>query len=317
MQSFVDWFTASRLSVILGAALLATLGYAVFVVMWLPGALVVLLALRGGRPLADWQTALVAGVTFSWWLLAAGAGPLPAVLVAVGLIVPPLIVGRVLARGGSLSVVFQLSTLAALGVLAIVHLVLANPPGVWQPFVEKMAAELDTVATMMANVDSQWHPTNAELREAAADYVNWGVAISLLLVNTIVAAAIGLYAHGRQRQSAELGPQFRAIKAGRTLATVAAVLIVASVALKWDFARDAQHIFMGAFFLQGLALLHAAREILGLGNGWMAASYGLLLVPLTAIVAYPLLAVAGFLDNWLPLRARLALIAAKNKVRGG
>lgn len=317
MQSFVDWFTASRLRVILGAALFATLGYALFLLIWLPGALVVLLALRGNRPLADWQAAVVGAGMLSWWLLAAGAGPAPAVLVSLGLIVPPLFVGRVLARGGSLALAFQLATLAALGLLVVVYLVFSDPPGVWQPFVEKMAAELDRVATMMSSADSQWHPTSAELHEAAADYVNWGVASCLLLINTVVAAALGLYAHGRQIGSAELGPAFRELKLGRTLAGATLVVMLVSVVLHWGFLRDTRQVFMGALVLQGLALLHATREILGLSTGWMVASYALLLIPFTAIFAHPVLVVAGFLDNWLPLRARLALLAAKDKARRG
>jgi hypothetical protein len=316
MQRFVAWLTASRLRVILGAAMFATLGFATLCV-WVPGALIVLLALRGGRPIADWQAALVAGLVSGWWLVSAGAGAVPAALVAAGLIVPPLLVGRLLARGGSLSLAFQLSTLAALGLLAVVHLALADPPAIWQPLLERFGADLDRVAMLMVGADGEHRPADAQLRAARAQLINWGVAAALLLINTVLAAALGLYAHGRQQQTATLGPQFRALRAGRTLAVAGLVLALGAVGLHWGFALDAEQVFVGAFVLQGLALLHSAREVLGFGTGWLVATYALLFFPVTALFVHTALLVGGLLDNWLPFRARLALQAAKNKERRG
>jgi hypothetical protein len=317
MHSFAEWLTASRARAIFGAAVLAVLAVTPLFLTWLPGALLVLLALRGSTPLAEWQAALVSGFTLSWLLLSVGAGPVPAVLVATALIVPPLLVGRLMARGGSLSLAFQFSTLAAIVMLVVVHLVLADPPGVWRPFVERVAADLERMATMMASAGSGWHPRDADLREAASAFVNWGVVAWLLLINTMGAAAAGLYAFGRQTQSVRLGPAFRQLHAGRTLASLAILVTLLSITLRWDFATDTSRLFVGAVVLQGLALLHAARETLGLSNGWLVGTYALLFVPFAALFVEGALAVFGFLDNWLPLRARLAALAAKDKGRAG
>ena len=318
MQRFVDWLTASPVRVLLGAALLAPLGYALIFFMWVPGALIVLLALRAGKPVADWQAALVSVLTLGWWLLTSvGAGPLPAALVALGVIGPPLLVGRLLARGGSLTLAFQFSTLAAVVMLVVVHLVLADPPGVWRPYVERLAGELDRVATMMAAPANDKHPSSAELHEAASAVVNWGVVTWLLLVNTVVAAALGLWAHGRQTGTALLGPAFRSLQAGRTLAGIAFVAMLLAMTVHWDLASDAQRLFVGALALQGLALMHAAREILGFSGSWLVGTYVLLFVPFAALAVQSLLVVVGFLDNWLPLRGRLAALAARDKGRRG
>jgi len=317
MHSFVEWLTASRARVIFGAVLFALLAVTPLFVTWLPGAFVVLLALRGSTPVPEWQVGLMSGLALSWLLLSVGAGPVPAVLVATALIVPPLLAGRLMARGGSLSLAFQFATLAAVVMLVVVHLVLADPPGVWRPFVERLAADLDRVATMMSNAGSGWHPRDEELREAASAVVNWGVVAWLLLFNTMAAAAAGLYAFGRQTQSVRLGPAFRQLKAGRTLASVAMLVTLLSVTVRWDFATDTSRLFLGAFVLQGLALLHAARETLGLSGGWLVATYTLLFIPFAALFVEGALAVFGFLDNWLPLRARLAALAAKDKGRAG
>jgi hypothetical protein len=173
------------------------------------------------------------------------------------------------------------------------------------------------MATIMSNAGSGWRPRDADLRDAASAVVNWGVVAWLLLFNTIVAAAVGLYAHGRQLKSALLGPAFRELKAGRTLATAALVLSLLSLTLKWDFAVDTSRLFAGAFLLQGLALLHAARATLGFSTAWLAATYVLLFVPVAALFVESALAVCGFLDNWIPLRPRLAALAAKGKGGAG
>ena len=318
MQRFADWLTASRVRVIFGAALLSILALTPLFVSWTPGALIVLLALRNGAPIAAWYAALISGLTLSWFLLSVGAGPVPALLVAVALIGPPFFVGRLMARGSSLGLAFQFATLAAIGMLVVVHVVLSDPPGVWSPYVERLAADLDRMATMMWNSGSGWHPRDAELREAASAIVNWGVVAWLLLFNTMAAAAVGLYAYGRQLGVARLGPEFRQLQAGRTLAGLALLATLVSITLRWDFATDASRLFLGAFVLQGLALLHAARATLGLSSGWLVGTYVMLFVPVAAWLVQGALVVFGFLDNWLPFRARLvAARAAMDKGRRG
>ena len=317
MHGVVAWLMATRVRAIFAAAVLAILALTPLFVTWLPGAFIVLLGLRGSQPVSEVKGALVAGATLSWLLLSVGAGPVPAMLVAVALIVPPLLVGRLMARGGTLSSAFQFATAAALVMLVGVHLVLSDPPGVWQPFVERLAADLDRMATMMSSTGSGWHPGDAELREAASAFVNWGVVAWLLLFNTVAAAAVGLYLHGRELGVPRLGPEFRQLQAGRTLASAAVVVALLAAVTRWDFASDASRLLLGAFVLQGLGLLHAARALLGLGTGWLVGAYVLLFVPFAALFVEGALAVCGFLDNWFPLRAKLAARAVKMKARGG
>jgi hypothetical protein len=75
-------------------------------------------------------------------------------------------------------------------------------------------------------------------------------------------------------------------------------------------------VFLGAFVLQGLAVLHFARDALGLSGAWLAATYVLLFLPFTTLFVQGALAACGFLDNWMPLRPRLAALAAAGKGRG-
>jgi hypothetical protein len=280
----------------------------------LPGALIVLLALRGSQPLPDWTAVLLGGAVLVWWLLTAGVGPVPALLVAIALVVPPFGLGRLLTRGGSLNFAFQVATLGALLLLVVVHLVLADPPGVWRPFLEKLAAELDRVAAMMSNVGSGRRPQDASLIEASAARM-WGVVTWLLLLNTMVAGFVGLYWSGKLDGVARLGPAFRTLKAGRTLALLSIVVTALALVFRWNLPADAAWVFLGAFVLQGLSVLHAARDALGLSTAWLAATYVLLFLPLTTLFVQGALAVFGFVDNWLPLGVRFPRRAPTDKGR--
>ena len=304
MHRLADWLTASRSRAFIGAALLAFFALLLPFGSWLPGALIVLLALKPAAPLPDWAAAVVAGATLAWWLLLAGAGPVPALLVSVALVIPALALGRMLRRGASLNLAFQLATLAALLALGVVHGVLADPPGVWRPVLERLAGELDRVAAVMSNVGSGRRPQDASLIEASAARM-WGVVTWLVLLNTMVAVFIGLYWTGALARVARLGPAFRRLQAGRTLAVLAMVVTLVAAMFRSNLAADAAWVFLGAFVLQGLAVLHAAREALGLSGAWLGVTYVLLFLPFTTMFVQGALAVFGFIDNWLPLRERL------------
>jgi hypothetical protein len=304
MTGFAEWLTASSARALAGAALLAFLALLVPFGTWLPGALVVLVALLT-RPVPDWAVGAVAIAVLLWSLLSAGAGMVPAVLAAAALVVPPLLVGRVMARGGSLNLAFQLTTLAGLGFLVVVHAVLSDPPGFWRPFLERLAAELERMGAVVSNVGSGRRPQEADLIAASAQRM-WGVVTWLLLLNTMVAAFVGLWWSGLLAGVARLGPAFRQLKAGRTLAIVAVVLTGLTLGFQWGFPADATWLFLGAFVLQGLSVLHAARDSLGLSGAWLAVTYVLLFVPFTTPFVSAVLAVGGFLDNWFPLRDRFA-----------
>jgi hypothetical protein len=304
MQAFAEWLTATPVRAIAGAALLAFLALLLPFGSWLPGALLVLLALRAG-PVPDWAAGVVAALTLLWSLSSAGAGPIPAALVTVALVVPPVLIGRMLARGGSLNLTFQATTLGVLAFLGLVHAVLADPPGVWRPFLENFAAELDRMGVVISNVGSGQRPQEADLIAASASRM-WGVVCWLLLLNTMVAAFVGLWWQGLVTRTSRLGPAFRQLKAGRTLAILAAVTVMLTLVGGSDWPADATWVFLGAFVLQGLAVLHAARDSIGFSTAWLVATYVLLFVPFTTLLVSGALAVFGFVDNWFPLRERFA-----------
>jgi hypothetical protein len=270
--------------------------------LWLVGGVVVLLALRA-RPVSDRRMAAVLGSILGAWLYLTGIGPVPAVLIAAAATVPALLLGRLLVRSGSLNLVFQLATVAALGFVCLVHGVLADPPGVWRPLLERAAAELDRMGAVMSTTGLAYVQEESFI-QASAERM-WGVVSWLMLLTAMISVFLGIYWDGRVDQTARLGARFRELSAGRTLAACALVALLATAIFKSGLAADAALILLGAFVLQGLAVLHAAHYAYGLSTAWLVAPYALVFGGFTTAIMLVALAVSGFVDNWFPLRRRL------------
>lgn len=270
--------------------------------LWLVGGLEVLLALRAG-PVSDGRMAALLGLILGAWLYLTGIGPVPAVLIAAAATLPALLLGRLLVRSGSLNLVFQFATLAALVFVFVVHGVLADPPGVWRPLLERAAAELDRMGAVMSTTGLA-RVQEENFIQASAERM-WGVVSWLLLLTAMISVFLGIYWEGRIEKTAKLGPLFRQLSAGRTLAVCALLAVLGTVVFQSGLAADAALVLLGAFVLQGLAVMHAAHYAYGLGAAWLVAAYALVFGGFTTAVVLSALALSGFVDNWFPLRRRL------------
>jgi site-specific recombinase len=74
------------------------------------------------------------------------------------------------------------------------------------------------------------------------------------------------------------------------------------VGFQSGLAADAALVLLGAFVLQGLAVLHAAHYAYGLSSAWLVAPYVLVFGGFTTAIMLVVLAVSGFVDNWFSLR---------------
>jgi len=307
IKTCAPWIVSSAPRAYLGASALAIVAMLLMPFgLWLVGGLIVLLALRQG-PVADGRMAALAGVILAGWLYATGIGPVPAVLIAAAATVPALLLGRLQARSGSLNLVFQLATVAAIGFVIVVHGVLADPPGVWRPLLERVAAELDRMGAVMSTTGLA-RDQEANFIQASAERM-WGVVSWLLLLTSMVSVFLGIYWEGRVERIAKLGPMFRQLSAGRTLAVLGLVALVGTVGFQSGLAADAALVLLGAFVLQGLAVLHAAHYAYGLSTAWLVAPYALVFGGFTTAIMLVALAVSGFVDNWFSLRRRLPVRA--------
>ncbi|HUO79225.1 MAG TPA: hypothetical protein VMU00_03710 [Steroidobacteraceae bacterium] len=310
IKNCAPWISASAPRAYAGAVGLTVFAMALMPFgLWLVGGLIVLLALRGG-PVSDGRMAGLLGLILALWLhSAAGVGPGPALLIAAAATVPALLLGRLLLRSGSLNLVFQLATLGALGFVLVVHVVLADPPGVWRPLVERVAGELDRMGAVMSTTGLA-RVQEENFIQASAERM-WGVVSWLLLLTAMISVFLGIYWQGRVEHVTRLAARFRELSAGRTLAAFAVLALAGTVMFRSGLAADAALVLLGAFVLQGLALLHAAHYAFGLGTAWLVAPYALLFGGFTTAIMLIALAVSGFVDNWYPLRRWLPVPPAE------
>jgi hypothetical protein len=136
------WLVANPVGAVLLTGLFGMLPLlGIGIAFFLPGAVPALVTLvRGGRAglgIALGASALLAGTI---WLV---GRPIPVGLIySAWVLGPPLVLAWVLAQTGSLSMCLQLSTLAGVVMLVLLHTVLGDPQQFWAPFVRDMAHEM-------------------------------------------------------------------------------------------------------------------------------------------------------------------------------
>lgn len=310
-RSIAEWATDSRLKTLLCVFASVWLGIMLPFASWLPGALIVLLALVES-PISSGYALVLAGTALTG-LLAPATGLWPALLLAVAVLVPQFLIGRLLARRASLTVCFQFATVAALGMLVVVYVVLTDPPGVWRPLLEQSAKALDRFASMMSNVASGRRLDEQQIVETAAARL-WGAVGWLLLLNTMLSALAGHYWARGKGFAPVAGSSFGDLAAGRTLGVTFLVCAACAALFTSGFCVDALTVLGGVFVLQGLSIMHAALIAFGFGGTSLGLGYAVgfvaflllnIVVPTLAFAVEGLLFVSGFADNWYPLRPRL------------
>jgi hypothetical protein len=292
-KRFASWLTGAPGRAVFATGvfgLLPLLGLGIFA--FLPGAVPALVALQRGTR-AGLQVALAASALLAaaMWF---GGRPLPVGLTyAAWLLAPPLLLAVLLARTQSLSLCLQVTALAGAAVLVLLHASLGDPLQFSAAFVRDLAAEMqgrrwpvefdaDALVTMF--VRSLWF---------------WIALLTMLL------GALSLFlARWWQSQLAAapggFGEEFRALRLGRVLGLVAAVLMVAALFSPPQLVDDLAKLFVCALVVVGLAAAHRAKAAGRLSGASLWVIY-LVLVLLTPIAALAL-AGWGFADNWLRSR---------------
>lgn len=297
IASLASWLLRSpgRAALVAALAGFLVLPTGIMFTAWAPGAVLACLVFAG-KLAPRWMplSFIAAGIPLAWGL-GQGVGTLIGAGLAAALLLPTVALAAWVRRTNSLSYTVQVAAVA--GILAVVgaHLVVDDSKTFWQPFI----VGVEQMLQQMGGAGEEAH----EIAEAAGQ-VAWGGAIWLVTLYSLLGVFFGLHLFGRSRDTHELGPRFRALKVGRVLAVLAAVAWALTAWRVAHEADDVMYVLLGMFLLQGLALVHAARESFGLG-GWVLVVFYVLLFLLSALVL-PVMVLLGWLDNWLDFRGRWA-----------
>jgi hypothetical protein len=300
MKKLLEWLTQKPARCLLAGALLAAFAlFALPVLAWLPAGFVVLGWLAAG-PAAAGVAVAGAALPIAWGFSPV-LGLAGGLVVAAAVVLPGYAAGSLLARSRSLTFTFQAVTLVACGLVVAVRLVLGDPTGVLLPLLDAVRPALEETARALGELGVQRTPE--EIGEATVR-VAWATGAWMLLLHTMSALFVGLWAFGVMREPGLFARQFHGLRLGTLVAWMALAALLTSLVSQWAVGRawapadDVLFVLAGAFLLQALAVVHGLRGARAIGPLPVALAYvAVLLVPM-ALVGL------GFADTWVRFRER-------------
>ena len=226
------------------------------------------------------------------WALAGAMTPAVIFVVVTGL--PALALCALLRVTSSQGLVLAVATVAAGGMIVVLHLAVQDPVAWWLEVFEA------ALATRTGDADPRAFEQLAELLGALVT----GLPIAVMVTSMCV-VFLARWGHAALDNPGGFGREFRALRVGRRFAPGAAgVAILALFATPEGSGggHDLLMLIVTTCAIQGIALVHGLVASRGGGRGWIVAMYAsLLLVTPVAVLA---LSVAGFSDAWLDYRSR-------------
>jgi hypothetical protein len=296
MKSFAVWLMKGRMQAVTAATVLAVLALLVTPLALLSAAVITLTVLRQG-----WQEgAIVVGASMA---AMAGLGflllqmPLAAALVGAMIWLPAAVLGGVLGLTRSLRSAIEAAALGAVAIVALQHLMMANPTAFWTDVLnEFLVHRIDAETLSTADLGT--------LVSAMASWMTGGVAVAWL-IGSVISLLLA------QRWSDMIdgvegaGTAFQQLRFSRWLLFAVPAALLYVIAVDGGDASLVGHLYligMMLYLFQGLAVAHALVAMYSASVAWLVGLY--LLVILVAPQGATMVAAAGYADGWLDLRAR-------------
>jgi hypothetical protein len=252
----------------------------------LAGAIAVLVALRFDIRYA-FAMAITAGAAASWVVLSAEQ---PGVWLPLGvglLFFGPVLLGWLLRVTGSLNLVFQVGMLGLMVLLSAVYLSLEDPVGIWREEIEAAWKAAGLPVERDRGLIEVWSRTM------------WGAVAALSLATVFGATLLGRWWQTLLDRPGAFGAEYQRLRLGRALGGATTVLFIIALVSESPLIASLVWVAFLALAFQGLAAAHRSKAIGRLDRGWLVAIYVLLIVlPVTSVVVF-MLAIWGFVDNWL------------------
>jgi len=216
------------------------------------------------------------------------AGTYPGIVLAF---FGPALLAVLLKRTGSLNLCFQVAVLTTGLLLALVHVALPDPVGVWKPVLAELLNAMQPTGLSQADRDAFL---------AAVARPMWGALGAFALATVFGALLLGRWWDSLLRsEPGAFGREYQMLRLGVALGIAVTVLFLLAMTSDALLIAWLATVALMALTFQGLAAAHRSRAGGRLKLGWLAAIYLLLIVPLSNIVTMFVLASWGFVDNWL------------------
>ncbi len=298
MRLLASFVMRGRMQAAMAASVLALLSLLFPPVTLLSAAVVALVTLRHGLREGALLTGIATLACALLSLLALGV-VLPVVSFVLMMWLPVWLLGGVLRASRSLGLALQVGLLMGLVVIAAQYTQGGDPVATWrealEPFVQSLVEAGIVAATDREGLlltMAAWMP---------------GVIAAGFLLQTQVALLLGRWWQAMLYNPGGFRQEFHQLRLGRPLAWATLGVLGLSAfagAAGGHWLSYLDILLVAAWFLQGLAVVHAVVGLRRASVGWLVAVYALLLLAMPHMAT--LLALIGFADSWIDLRARLA-----------
>lgn len=219
---------------------------------------------------------------------------------------PVWLLGLVLRLSRSLGITLTVALLIGVLVLAGQYVQGQDPVAVWKALLQPLVASM---------VESQLIDAaqSEKLVEIGASWMPGGIVVGFVLqsMSSLFLARwwqAALYNPGGFRT------EFHNLRMPKLVALATGVVLVLQLLDIGGLAVTYLYmLLLAAWFLQGLAVVHALCHKFGLHFAWLVVVYGMLFFALVYTVTT--LAVVGFSDAWIDIRARMRLTTSGVRIR--
>lgn len=193
----------------------------------------------------------------------------------------------------------------ALGAIALgaVHLMLTDPAAWWDALLQGFVDDALQGAGPTLASGAGKEQLSALIDNLAP--IMTGLVVAGTVLGLVLTLFLARWWHALVDNPGGFGREFRSLTLDRRFAPLALAIVLATLmanSLTGGLAGEAAFIIVVLYMLQGLAVVHSVVNTRGASNGWLVGLYLLLfLLPPQVML---LLALTGFTDVWMNLRAR-------------
>ena len=130
-----------------------------------------------------------------------------------------------------------------------------------------------------------------------------GFAAGIAMLVTLGHLFLARWMQALAERPGGFGSEYRALRMGLVVGLAAGVVFTLNAVASVAVVQNVAWVFIAAFYLQGLAVIHSMVATLEANRAWLLALYVLQLLQFPVMAV--LLAGLGFVDNWTDLRARV------------
>jgi hypothetical protein len=296
MRALAQTIMRGRIQAVMAVTVLAMLSMLLAPLSILSGAGVALVSLRlGAREgmlviLASWLAcSLLSYLVF--------ADALPATVFALALWVPVWALGLLLRTTRAMPLTIEVALLSGLLIIAGLYLVLPDPG--------KYLAEMMYEPVQQLIDEGKLEISGADSDKVLSGLSHWmtSVVATGYFLQMVAVMFVGRWWQAMIYNPGGFGDEFRDLRFHRPTAMIAApLLLLVMFGEVPDWVVAVATLFLAAFFLQGLAVVHALLKKAKAGGFWIAGIYALLLLAMPYMMS--VLALTGLTDTWMNFRKR-------------